>query len=213
MGLCLFFDVMYLICKKHEKNIIGVFAKTLAAFCFITIGYMAYLKNNSSFTFYILIGLILDGIGDLMLGLRNIFAKRVNFAIGGIFFLLGHIMYIRALFLLTNYYAVSCVVAGLIFGVALLFLLDRACHFSKAYILLGVVYLEIISIMASLSIGVCISVQSMKNYEFLVGAILFLSSDILLTMYNFSKKARWLHAVYSIIYFIGQLLISLSLHI
>lgn len=213
MGLCLFFDIIYIICKAKSKNIIGLFAKTLAAFCFITIGYMGYLVNKTSFSYFILFGLILDGFGDLFLAFRNIFAKNVTFIIGTLCFLAGHILFIRGLFLIQNSYFIHCVICAVLTGPIIFFMMNRICRFSKVLMVIGMAYITLISMMVYMSAGVYFTHETVSSLLFMIGAIMFVSSDIILVIYNFSKKEKWMHPVYSLLYFIGQLLISFSLHI
>ena len=213
MVLCMFFDVTYIICKKKNKNIIGLFAKTLAAFCFITIGYSGYKVSPTLFSKFVLIGLLFDGLGDLFLALRNIFAKNINFIIGTISFLIGHIMFIRGLFLLNNDYLLQCIIGGIILAAIVFYLYDRVCRFNKIYTIIGICYLSIIIIMVLCSIGVYVTNQTIKNLVFMIGAVLFVSSDMILILYNFSKKDKWMHPVYSVLYFVAQIFISYSLHI
>lgn len=212
-GLCIFFDVIYIICKKENRNIIGLFAKVLAAFCFITIGYMGYLSYDSSFSYYVLIGLMFDGLGDLFLALRNLFAKNVNFAIGSVSFLLGHIMFIKALLLMNNPYLLYSITASVICGSLLFYLFNRICHLNKVFTIIGISYLITILMMLAMSIGVYAGYQTTKNLVFMMGALLFVSSDCILILYNFSKKEKWMHPTYSLLYFIAQILISFSLNI
>lgn len=213
IALCLFFDVLYIIFNAKKKNIIGLIVKTLAALCFIAIGYFAYQSNNTAFSKLILYGLILDGIGDLLLALRNIFAKNFTFFIGGLLFLTGHIVYIRALTLLTNPYFLECIISAILVGAFLFYIIDKVCRLNRAFTILGIAYVMIITMMVSLAIGVYVSNPIDSNLVFMLGAILFLCSDIILIIYNFSKKDKWMHPVYSVLYFIAQILISFSLHI
>lgn len=210
---CLFFDVVYIICKAKNKNIIGLFAKVLAAFCFITIGYFGYVNTKTAFSYYILIGLILDGIGDLFLAFRNIFAKNVNFFIGGVSFLAGHILFLRALLFIQNEYLLACIVLSAIIGPILFFFFKRVCRFGGALNILGITYLIIIIMMLCFSMGIYLTTPTLNHFIFMLGATLFVSSDIILVLYNFSKKDKWMHPLYSLLYFIAQILISFSLHI
>lgn len=213
IGLCLFFDIVYIICKAKKKNVIGLFAKLLAAFCFVTMGYMGYLANKTSFTYYASIALLLDAIGDVCLGLRNIFAKNIMFFAGSLSFLVGHIVFVKALFFLNNPFIFNCVIIAVIVGAIVYYLLSRVCTFHKVFVIVGIIYSILLSMFVFLSLGVYVNYQTAKNLLFLIGAILFASSDILLILYNFSKKQPWLHPVYSLLYFIGQIFISFSLHL
>lgn len=213
MALCLFFDVLYIISCAKKNNIIGLIVKTLAALCFIAIGYFGYLDSKSNFSYFILLGLILDGMGDLFLALRNIFAKNITFFIGTLCFLAGHIMYIRGLFLIENNYLVFCIILGIFLGALLFYLFNKVCRFGKALYIVGIAYTSIIMVMVCLSVGVYMSNQITSNLVFMLGAGLFVSSDIILSLYNFSKKEKWMHPIYSVLYFVAQILISFSLHI
>lgn len=213
MALCLVFDIGYIICKAKNKNIIGLFAKTFAALCFITIGYFGYKANDTLFTRFILLGLILDGIGDLFLAFRNIFAKKLTFFIGTLAFLAGHIVFIRALTLLNNVYFIECIIISILFGSIVFYLLSKACRLNKIYTVVGISYIMIISMMVFLSVGVYLTTSTINHLTFMIGAILFMSSDIILSLYNFSRKDKWMHPTYSLLYFIAQILISFSLHI
>ena len=213
MAVCLFFDVVYIICKKQNKLIVGLIAKCIAAMCFITIGYLGYKGHNSSFNYSILIGLLLDGIGDLFLAIRNIAFKQVTFVIGALSFLIGHVFYIKAQFPIINYYQLQCVFSGIVFGSLLMYYFDSVCRFKRGYKLLGIIYCIMISIMASLSIGIYLTNMTKPNLLFMIGSIMFMSSDFILILNQFSKKKSWMHPVYSLLYFIAQLLISYSLYI
>ena len=213
IGLCLFFDIIYIICKAKKKYFAGLFAKVLAAICFVTIGYIGYTINKTTFTYYVFLALLLDAIGDLCLGIRNIFAKNIMFLTGSISFLIGHIMFIKGLFCLENNYLFNCVIAGIIAGAILFFLLYRICTMQKAMMVVGIIYTSLMCVFAFISVGVYMHYQTVKTLLFLIGSILFVSSDILLIIYNFSKKQEWLHPIYSLLYFVAQILISYSLHL
>lgn len=213
MALCLIFDIVYIISKAKKKNIIGLIGKVLAALCFIVIGYFGYLDNPTTYRYFILLGLLLDGIGDLFLGLRNLFAKNVMFLLGTLSFLAGHVMFIRALLLLENANLVLWLVAGVLEEALIFYLFNRVCRFHKIYYIVGIAYACLIMIMANLAIGVYMTSNLLSDYIFMIGAGLFVASDIILVLYNFSKKDKWMHPVYSLLYFIAQILISFSLHI
>lgn len=213
MAVCLFFDVVYIICKKQNKLIIGLIAKCIAALCFITIGYLGFKRHDSSFNYLILIGLILDGIGDLFLAIRNIAFKQAAFIIGALSFLAGHIFYIKAQFPIANIYQLQCMFIGIMAGSILMYYFDSVCRLKRGYKLLGIVYCIMISIMASLSVGIYLTNTIRPNLLFMIGSIMFMCSDFILVLNQFSKKKPWMHPIYSLLYFIAQLLISYSLFI
>lgn len=213
MALCLIFDIGYIVCKAKKKNIIGLISKTLAALCFIIIGYFAYKSNNTLFSKFILIGLVLDGIGDLFLALRNLFAKNLMFFIGTLSFLAGHIVFIQALILLNNIYFFECIIGAVLLGSLIFYLIDKACRLNKIFKVIGIPYIIIILMMVCLTVGIYLTDAYTNHLVFMIGAILFVSSDIILSLYNFSRKDKWMHPTYSLLYFIAQILISFSLHL
>ena len=211
--LCILFDILYIICCAKNKNILGLIVKTLAASCFIAIGYMAYVNHKSNFYQIIMMGLLMDTLGDIFLALRNIFAKTPNFLIGSLCFLCGHILYVRGLFLLGNDFLLECIIASIVLGSSLFFVYTKVCRIPKAIQVVGITYMIMIIMMMTMSIGVYFTYRSASNLVFMLGAILFVSSDMLLILYNFSKKESWMHPVYSLLYFTAQILISFSLHL
>ena len=110
-------------------------------------------------------------------------------------------MFIRGLFLLNNDYLLQCIIGGIILAAIVFYLYDRVCRFNKIYTIIGICYLSIIIIMVLCSVGVYITNQTIKNLVFMIGAILFVSSDMILILYNFSKKDKWMHPVYSVFSF------------
>ena len=213
MVLCLFFDILYIICKSKNKNVAGLFVKTAAAVCFLTIAYLGYINHKTTYTYMILCGLTMYALGDICLGLRNIFLKNIMFGIGAISFLIGHIVFIIALFPLNNIYKIECIIIGIIIGTILFAILYKVCRINRNFMIIGILYCTMISIMASLSVGIYVTSNTISNLIFMLGAGLFVSSDIILIMYNFSRKEKWMHPVYSLLYFIAQILISFSLHL
>lgn len=211
ISLCLLFDIVYIICRKNNKYNIGLIAKCLASFCFIIMGYLGYKHNNSTFNYYILIGLILDGVGDLFLALRNIVFKQAMFIAGAIAFLLGHIFYIKAQYPIANDYKIQCLIAGVVFGAILMNIFVKVCNLKLGYIVLGIVYCMMICIMASLSVGIFLTNKIKTAFIFSIGSILFMSSDFILVLNQFSKKKAWMHPTYSLLYYFAQILISYSL--
>ena len=213
MGLCILFDIAYIVCKSKDKNIVGLLVKTAAAACFLQIGNLGYMNHQTNYAFIIMCGLGLDAIGDICLGLRNLFLKNLFFVLGSSFFLAGHVVFINALFPYAGNYKLECIIAGIILGTLLLTILSKVCRLSRTYTILGMLYCIMISIMVSLGIGVYLTNKTVSDLLFMMGAVLFVSSDIILILYNFSKKEKWMHPIYSILYFIAQILISFSLNL
>lgn len=211
MCLCLLFDIVYIVCKAKQKFYVGLLAKTLASLLFVCIGYFGYKTYPSNISLLVLEGLILGAFGDLFLGLRNLYAKNVNYIIGSLCFLCGHIMYFRSLFIMGNSYLFDSIVFAIVFGTLVLYLIYKICRYSDIYLVVGVIYIYTISIMTFSSYGVYFTNPSIRSLLFMIGSTLFYASDIILIVYNFSLKKKWMHPIYSLAYFLAQLIISYSI--
>lgn len=214
---CLLFDLGYIYCKKRQYNLCGFLCKSLAALSFIIIGLLACKDNQSSYCVAIVIGLVLDGLGDVFLAIRN-FKKNIKWMIlGGIMFMFGHLFYIGALISQNTkelYTLESIFISmGIILGNIFMKLIKDKLNLSKGYFLLGIIYCSLIFMVMTLSICTYIDFQSLYKLIFLIGSILFVGSDVILILYNFGLKKEWMHPTYSLLYFIAQLLISYSLHL
>ena len=209
--LCLIFDFSYIYCFEKHKNILGLIVKTLASICFIVIAYINHINNSRIFSFLILLGLISDGLGDLFLGIRNFAFKKKSFIIGTLCFMIGHLIYIKALLELENKYLIYSIIIGLLSGLLIFYEFNKKCIFNGYMKLIGELYMIIIFIMLSISISTYLTSTKISNLFFMLGAILFTISDLILVTYNYLKKEKWMHPIYSIAYYIAQILISYSL--
>lgn len=62
--------------EHEEKYIPAVILKGLAAFMFVSIGYIAYTRVNNPFNKTFFIGLVFGMLGDILLNLRHVFKKQ-----------------------------------------------------------------------------------------------------------------------------------------
>ena len=210
-SLCIIFDIFYIVLKAKHSFYLGLVSKCLAALCFITIGIINAKNNPNNFSYIICFGLLLDGLGDLFLALRNIKLDKVFFLIGAICFLLGHLTYIVGLLIICTQHRILYTLLGVLFGVVIYCFVTKKCEFSKVFKYVGIMYCLTISIMCFFAIGTYINIHTLESLVFMIGAIMFIISDIILIFCNFSNPKKWMHPVYSILYFSAQLLISLSL--
>lgn len=178
--------------------------KTLASLCFLMIG-IFNLDDNSLFV----IGLTFDLLGDVLLGLRFLFAKNKMFLLGTIAFLFGHIFYLLGVLKVFN--DVTFYIIGIIVGLAAYLFFISICSFPKAMKCVGVLYVPMVFTIAFTGLGQYIDNPCDATLAYMIGTLLFCSSDCILIVYNFGKKKNWMHIVYSFIYYLGQVLIALSL--
>ena len=213
--LCLICDITYIICKARNINKIGVIAKTIAAFCFI---FLAYPNNGifeSEFHLTIFVALVFDGIGDLLLSIRNINNDRKWLIIGGLAFMVGHVLFVGGLLELNVFEnrIIQFMNIGEIIGIIVIHAITYKTNLSKPLKIFGYIYGALIFAMLFMSICTYIDYRYLYNLIFLIGISLFVSSDVILIRYNFVHKDKWMHPTYSLCYFIGQILIAVSLNL
>ena len=214
--ICILFDLGYIYCKERQYNLCGFFCKSLAVLCFITIGLLAYKDNNSSFCLSIIIGLVLDGLGDVFLAIRNFKNNKKWLILGGIMFMFGHLLYIGALLsenITSIFVDFVFIFIGFQLGYIFMKIMQKNLNLSKGYIVLGSIYCPLIFMVMTMSLCTYLNFKSIPNLVFLIGSILFVSSDVILILNNFGMKKKWMHPTYSLLYFIAQILISYSLHL
>ena len=85
-------------------------------------------------------------------------------------------------------------------------------HSEKAFKIFGVIYIGAIVILNCVAIGNLLSEPSAFTGVFAAGAVLFLISDIVLILNTFGSETKLSLRITNIgLYYIGQLLIALSL--
>ncbi|MFI3141467.1 MAG: lysoplasmalogenase [Clostridia bacterium] len=182
--------------------------------------------NLSTYAKYIMIGLILGAIGDVFL--HAISKNQIWFLIGGISFLFGHICYINAFQLGINkyypdikfieWYEILAVAIFLALFVSYMLIKQKDM---KKLVAPMAVYAAIIGTMVVKSVGLFATdwLWGMRDGSYLpvaltvvLGAFLFISSDITLVilMFKSQKKNRPLkiYNIYS--YYIAQILLGCS---
>lgn len=213
--LCILCDIGYIFCKERNANILGLIFKASASLSFVVLAWPINNIFESSFHISMFTGLLFDALGDLFLAIKNITKTRKMFLIGTFCFMIGHLLYISALIDINAYkpYIYPYITGGLISGIIVAYIQIRICKPTKSLKIVGLVYCLIIFIMLGLAICTYINHYSLATLMYMVGAFMFLCSDMILIPYNYSIRKKWMHPIYSLLYFVGQILISLSLNL
>lgn len=207
-------QAMFITVEHKKKYLPAVLLKGLASACFVELGILtSKLSLDERFAHFIVIGLMLGMGGDILLNLRFLFKKKgmIVFLVGILVFLSGHVMYLVSL--LPN---CQNVWLGIGIGVVLTALI-LAWIFSKitakpAFKIFGVFYIGAIVIMTVIAVMNCITLQTVSSLIFVIGAFLFLASDIVLILNTFGGKEKFSLRITNLsLYYIGQLCIALSL--
>lgn len=200
--------------EKKEKYVPAVILKGLASCVFITLGLFGFLSAKDSFSRLIFIGLIFGGIGDVCLNLRLVFkdGKKI-FLLGIAAFLVGHILYLAALIPETAPKTlVICLAGGVVAAAVLLAWIFKNITAQKVFKIFGVFYVGAVVLMTAVSVGRVVENFAVSSLIYMIGAVLFTLSDVILIFNMFSeKKAAWMRPANLTLYYIGQLLISFSL--
>jgi len=209
-------DIWFISTEYAGKMGKATVLKGLASLVFVLMGAYCYSKLQTHFGKLILIGLALGMVGDVFLNLRNLFTGGKSakvFAVGILAFLSGHFLYIAALIGRSS----DIVLIALIMTVVITFgaippLMKRINAPSKGLKIFGYVYLVIVIAMFSCSAALWIKTGTTAlNVIFAAGGLLFMVSDFIMIYYSFGKKIKPLRAINLLSYYVGQLLIALTI--
>ena len=192
--------------------------KTITSLLFIAICISSYktIYLNTQYFIFILLALILSLIGDVFLAFNNSSSDEVSkmFVYGLSSFSIAHIFFSIAFSTLTPVLVWHILLFILISVISILFLnLIKGFDFKGAYKLV-VTYSIIISFMftRALSLTSLIHENFWSTILVIVGACLFLLSDLILCFIYFHKKSpSYMTALNLLCYYVGQGLIALSL--
>ena len=209
--LCLCLAAVFLLQESKKRYVPAVVLKGLASACFVILGFL--LSGGSPAAKLITAGLLLGCIADVLLNLRMVFPKKgqLIFLVGIVVFLSGHILYLIAILKGAAHWWI-CVIIGVVLTALLMkWIFDRITA-KKAFKIFGIVYIGAIMLLNCLAIGNLIVSPSAFTAVFAAGTVLFLLSDIVLILNTFGKETRQGLRVMNIsLYYLGQLLIALSL--
>ena len=209
--LCLAFAGVFLWTEKQEKYVPAVVLKGLASLCFVILGLLT--SPGTHMARLIVTGLILGCVADVMLNLRWVVQGKgqMIFLIGILIFLSGHVFYLAAILPMCRS-KLLCILIGTVLTALLMMWIFKRITAKKAFKIFGVFYIGAIVILNCVAIGNLLSAPSAYTGVFAAGAVLFLISDIVLILNTFGSETKLSLRITNIgLYYIGQLLIALSL--
>ena len=163
---------------------------------------------------YVVAGLTLGMLGDLLLALRFLSEKlhRLFFAAGSMSFFLGHIVYILAILTLCPaawLYAIPIAVVAL--GAACFYAYAKEVRAGRITPL-GVVYIGSVLFMTACAATGAFIESSRALFLFFVGGICFSASDNMLVVLSFGKNdSPYRNAVLHVLYYMAQIFIALTI--
>ena len=215
-GLCLGFMIIFIGQEKDKNYIAAVMLKGIASAVFVALGILgSRMSTDARFAKMVVVGLILGCVADVLLNLRFVFEKKgkIIFLVGILVFLSGHVMYLIALVPRCSSLWL-CVGIGTVLTALTLIWIFKQITAQAAFKIFGVFYIGAIMIMTCVAMGALIDDPSLHSVLFAVGAVSFLISDIVLILNTFGKESKFLLRITNLtLYYIGQLLIALSLQL
>ena len=222
-------STVFIVSKVINYSLKTIIFKTIASLFFVALGILCFcLNKNGPFLFklFTVLGLFFGMLGDVFLGFKYITsgtAKKVWILIGMFAFALGHVFYIVGV--LTGFYIqakenilfiIFPFVLPILFIVAYMFIAKKVgINFGKGMLPFGIFYLYCLSSMvfSALFMNILHGFQIPTLIMFLVGAVFFASSDMMLTGAYFKegKRSKAYMATYSVFYYIAQFVIAFSI--
>lgn len=208
---CLIFAALFLYQESKEKYVPAVVLKGLASLCFVILGIIC--SSGSHPAKLVMVGLVLGCIADVLLNLRWVFKEKgqLIFLVGILVFLSGHVLYLAAVLPLSEN-RILCFAVGVVLTAGLMIWIFKQITARKAFKIFGIFYIGAIMLLNCVAVGNLISAPSAFTGFFAAGALFFLVSDIVLILNTFGSETKQSLRITNIsLYYIGQLLIALSL--
>lgn len=219
------FFIYFIILKKR---IIGFYLKGLTSLSFISVYsygiYNFYIENNGLliaqnnneffyFTIFLGLGLIFGLVGDLFLEVQYFFESKKDIQIfyGMIVFFIGHVFYIVAMSILVDFNFLSILI-----GLAFTLIIVVGGHILKMEFgvlrIPSYLYTFIIFTMVGQALFLVMSNQfNQLSICFLIGAVLFAISDLILAPIYFKNERRTSFSILNLLtYYFAQLLLALT---
>ncbi len=187
--------VVFLVLRVKRGGIAALYAKAVASLCFIATAIAATNENRLFLDFgsFMLFGLVFGLLGDVWLDLKWIYLQDKDSYLysGFIFFLLGHICFVTAVFKVGPYTTPSVLVAFaaalVIAFVALLMEKPLKMHYGKFK---WIIFLY--SFTLSLTMTMAMTLAFITGFQTMwvvmsVGGLLFLLSDLVLSGMYFAE--------------------------
>ena len=104
--------------------------------------------------------------------------------------------------------------AGIVCAAGLLVWIFKNITAQKVFKIFGIFYVGAVVVMTAVAVARVIVDYNLSALIFMIGAVLFTASDVILIFNMFSEhKKAWMRPTNLILYYIGQLLIAASLFI
>jgi len=210
--------VIYITVELTQKPLYALFIKALASLSFILLGVTRLLFVQSAYPEslgWILLGLACGLIGDIVLALRPLRPKEEDktiIVLGIISFAMGHLFYLVGL---SNIQNLSWMSYGMgMIAMVIVVIMSKVMKFDMGIARMpSYVYAFMIFLMIGQGVFLMtISAQNVAYLIFMIGAILFGISDLILAPIYYTPQSSKMMVVLNLVTYYGaQILIALSL--
>lgn len=212
---CAVCERRFLNASRAEDYRAAFFFKGAAGLCFVAVGVIAAIGCRSgAFAWRVVAGLLFGLLGDQLLAMRFIQKERHDmfFALGGVAFALGHVLYIAALVQLRSF-SLRVTVPVLLVGLAASAGYARVRESNAGRLQIpGVLYIALVILTSAFACGAAAHLPNAGTGMFALGTICFVVSDNILCSYCFGNKKNFaMNEALHVSYYAAQLLIALSM--
>jgi uncharacterized membrane protein YhhN len=210
--------MIYITVELTQKPLYALFIKALASLSFILLGVTRLLFVQSAYPEslgWILLGLACGLIGDIVLALRPLRPKEEDktiIVLGIISFAMGHLFYLLGLSTIQNLSWMSYGIG--IIAMVVVVIMSKVMKFDMGIARMpSYVYAFMIFLMIGQGVFLMtISAQNVAYLIFMIGAILFGISDLILAPIYYTPQSSKMMVVLNLVTYYGaQILIALSL--
>lgn len=217
----LIFCLLFCWVRTTKPSVFSLCLKTISSVCFILCGIFAIKTvGESSINLLIIAGLVMGLIGDIVLDLKIMYPQEGNhyFIAGTSSFMIGHFFYFISVLLYNSnilpshllWNILASVGAAIIFTIlTLLSSKKMGLNYGKM-IYLVIAYCLILTFMTAFSIS--IAIFNPVFWIFAAGMILFLASDLVLSMQYFGNASGKVFVyINHILYYLAQICLAVSI--
>lgn len=217
----LVFCILFCIFRASKATVYSLCLKTIASVCFIMSGIFAIkFVGESSVSLLIVAGLVMGLIGDIILDLKIMYPDQGNqyFVAGTTSFVIGHFFYFVAVLLYNSTILPTHLLWNILAALGFAIIMTTATmlvskkmglNFGKM-IYLVIFYCLVLTFMTGFAVS--IAIFNPIFWIFAAGMILFLASDLVLSMQYFGNATGKVFIyINHILYYLAQILIAISL--
>lgn len=229
--VCLTLTALFIFVRVKKGGVEGVATKALASFGFIALALLlsAIKAGQNVYSRYattlVICGLVCGLIGDVLLDLKVVypFHEDKYLPCGMISFLVGHLFFNGAMTLIfvdqnANSLLIPLIiilVISTILAVALWFVTSRFMHLDYGkHAVLSTIYAGVLLFTTIFSIYLTIITLNQTMFIFAIGFVLFLASDLVLSLQYFGGKQsqKSLIILNHTLYYFAQILIAITIY-